>query len=88
MTRTIASDATYRAAGNASEGVGSAWLVRRNHSSTVGDASPDDAFPALSSWFAATGVSRRRARADVADLKVGTTTGRAEALRFRRPRSG
>src|SRR5688572_32809807 len=38
--RTIASEAMYCEAGNASDGVGSAWLVRRSDSSTVGDTSP------------------------------------------------
>ena len=38
-----ASDATRGAAGNASEGVGSAGPMRRTDSSTVGDASPGDA---------------------------------------------
>ena len=52
LKRTIASNATYSVPGNASEGVRSAGLVRRPHSSTVGDTSPRDAFPALSSWSA------------------------------------
>src|SRR6187200_1400204 len=49
LKRTIASNATYSVPGNASEGVRSAWPVRRQDSSTVGDTSPGDAFPALSS---------------------------------------
>ena len=52
LPRTIASEAMYCEAGNASEGVGSAWLVRSLDSSTVGDTSPRDAFPASSGWFA------------------------------------
>jgi hypothetical protein len=41
-----ASDANHRAAGNASECVRSAGPERRRDSSTVGDTSPRDAFPA------------------------------------------
>jgi len=60
LKRTIASDATYSVPGNASEGVGSAGPERSTDSSTVGDTSPGDAFPASSSWFAEAGVFRRR----------------------------
>ena len=56
LKRTIASNATYSVPGNASEGVRSAGPERRIHSSTVGDTSPRDAFPALSSWFAEASV--------------------------------
>ena len=42
------SDATRGVAGNASEGVSGAGPVRSPHSSTVGDTSPRDAFPASS----------------------------------------
>jgi hypothetical protein len=54
-----ASDANHRAAGNASEGVGSAGPERSTDSSTVGDTSPRDAFPASSSWFAEGSLSYR-----------------------------
>jgi hypothetical protein len=59
LKRTIASNATYSVPGNASEGVRSAGPERRTHSSTVGDTSPRDAFPALSSWFAEVTPPRR-----------------------------
>ena len=71
IRRTIASDAIHLVAGNVSEGVGSAWPVRSLDSSTVGDTSPGETFPASSSWFA---------EADLGRLAIGS---RAEALRYR-----
>ncbi len=51
LKRAIASDANHCVAGNASGGVGSAWRRRATDSSTGGDTSPGDAFPASSSWL-------------------------------------
>jgi hypothetical protein len=51
--------------------VGRAWPLRSLCSSTVGDTSPGETFPASSSWFA---------EADLGRLAI---EGRAEALRYR-----
>ena len=72
------------AAGNASEGVGSAWLVRRTDSSTVGDTPPRDAFPASSSWFAAAGLSHwlDKASETCAKCEAEPSTENAPPARF------
>ena len=83
LKRTIASNATYSVPGNASEGVRSAGPERRLHSSTVGDTSPRDAFPALSSWSAeaslppqpgwtASALSAKRSLSRVVELVRGS----------------